>query len=234
MKYSVLIVEDDEIACAVIQKNLSFYPNFQLAVAVSTIKDAIVFLSNNVIDVIFLDIQLPDGEGFDILQHVNGKPAVVIITSDASYAFSAFEYGVLDFLKKTIVANRFGACISKIETYLKNKPKLLNSASADVPFIFVKAGLKYVRINIHEIIYIESINEYANVFLKNNKTILVNYSLKEILTKLNGHGLVQVHRSYALNLQYVNYVVEGIMILDNAKEIPLGKTYRNEILKLLK
>jgi two-component system LytT family response regulator len=231
LKYNVLLIEDDEMSVALIKRNLSFYPAFSVFTVVNTIAEAIQFTQNNHVDVVFLDIQLPDGNGFDVIQHLYGKPAIIVVTSDESYAFTAFEHGVLDFLKKGIMPNRFKVCVDKIMTYLQNQipPKAEEST-----FLFVKSGLKHLKIDIRELLYAEAENEYVRIFIEKNKSFLINISLKQLVNKLQGYHFIQVHRTYLVNLQHIDYVDDGMVILNNTKQIPIGKTFKNEVLKILK
>jgi DNA-binding LytR/AlgR family response regulator len=231
MEYKVLIVEDDELSVAIIKRNLSFYPDFTILGVVGTVNDAIQFVQSHQIDVIFLDMQLLDGEGFDILYHVPGKPAVVVITSDESYAFTAFDYGVLDFLKKTIFANRFKKCINKIVDFLDKQ--IQNKTDGSTSF-FVKSGLKHIKVDIKELLYAKAENEYVKIYLVRNKSYLINTSLKQLVTKLQDYNCIQVHRTFLVNLQYIDYIDDGMIVLNNAKQIPIGKTFKNEVLKFLK
>jgi DNA-binding LytR/AlgR family response regulator len=231
MEYKVLIVEDDELSVAIIKRNLSFYPDFTILGVVGTVNDAIQFVQSHQIDVIFLDMQLPDGEGFDILYHVPGKPAVVVITSDEFYAFTAFDYGVLDFLKKTILANRFKKCINKIVDFLDKQIQNKTDGSTS---LFVKSGLKHIKVDIKELVYAEAENEYVKIYLVRNKSYLINTSLKQLVTKLQDYNCIQVHRTFLVNLQYIDYIDDGMIVLNNAQQIPIGKTFKNEVLKFLK
>lgn len=231
MKYNVLLIEDDEMSVALLKRNLSFYHAFNVLGVVGSVSEAILFTQNNHVDVIFLDIQLPDGSGFDIIPHLHGKPAVIVITSDESYAFTAFEHGVLDFLKKAIMPNRFKVCVDKIVDYLQNQ---ISTKSDESTFLFVKSGLKHLKVDIRELIYAEAENEYVRIFFVNTKSFLINISLKQLLNKLQTYHFIQVHRTFVVSLQHIDYVDDGMIILNNAKQIPIGKTYKNEVLKFLR
>jgi len=99
VKHTVLLVEDDELSVALVERNFSFFPEYKLSHISSTVKDAVKYLSSNHADVVLLDIDLPDGEGFSVIPYLTGNPAVVVLTANEQYAFTAFENGVLDFLK---------------------------------------------------------------------------------------------------------------------------------------
>jgi len=231
MRFNVLLVEDDEIFVAFLKRNLSFYSTLHLVSVAGSVSEAVYFAQNNHIDVVFLDIQLPDGNGFDIIPHLHGKPAVVVITNHESYAFTAFEHGVLDFLKKTFMPKRFKACIDKVLDYLHNH---VSTKPDGFTFLFVKSGLKHLKIDIRELVYTEAVNEYVRIYFVKTKPQLINASLKQLISKLQGYGFIQVHRSYLVNLQHIDYIDDGVVVLNNAVQIPIGRTFKNEVQKFLR
>ncbi len=226
-KYSVLIVEDDEFSSAVLERNLSFFENVTIESISTNVKDAIEFLSLNSVDIIFLDIELPDGKGFDIIPFITGNPTVIVLTGDEGYAFSAFENGVFDFLKKPFTPARFKTCMDRIDQS-KKKKEVIN----DSPILFVKSGITHIKVNLNELLYVEAVNDYAKLFLQNGKNILINLSLKELLQKIQHHSFLQVHRSYVINMEQIE-LVENDSIHIKGFEIPIGKTYRQSFQKVL-
>lgn len=229
VKYSTLIVEDDEFSVALLERNLSFFDNIIIDHKSITVKDAIDYLSVNTPDIIFLDIELPDGKGFDIIPFITGNPTVVVLTGDAGYAFTAFENGVFDFLKKPFTPARFRTCMERIEQS-QNKRSTQNENEKAI--LFVKSGVKHVKVNLNELIYAEAVNDYAKLHLQNGKTLLINLSLKELLHKIQSLSFLQVHRSYVINMQQID-LVENDTINMKGNDIPIGKTFRPAFQKLI-
>ncbi|MDI9364349.1 MAG: LytTR family DNA-binding domain-containing protein [Flavobacterium sp.] len=228
----VLLIEDEAVAVTYIKYALKFYPEFKLVNVVGSVTEALSFIRNNYVDVVILDIELPDGSGFDILPYFQGMPAIVVITSNENHAFDAFQNGVIDFFVKTMMPYRFNACILKVKDYYKNKQ--LGILSHNKTYRFVKSGFKYLKFDFDKIVYIESVNEYVRLHFENKSNHLINYSLVGLLDKLQIDNFVQVHRSYAVNVNFINYIDENDIVLATLMNIPIGKTYKRRIAKLLK
>ena len=228
-KYSILIVEDDEFSVALLERNLSFFDTASINHVSTTVKDAIAFLSVNSPDIIFLDIELPDGKGFEIIPFITGNPTVVVLTGDEGYAFTAFENGVFDFLKKPFTPARFRTCMDRIEQTQSKRNILTENDNA---ILFVKSGVKHVKINLDELLYAEAVNDYAKLHLQNGKELLINLSLKELMQKIHGLTFLQVHRSFLINMQQID-LVENDTIKIKGSEIPIGKTFRPAFQKVL-
>ena len=229
VKYSTLIVEDDEFSVALLERNLSFFEKIMIDHTSTTVKDAIDYLGTNNPDIIFLDVELPDGKGFDIIPFITGNPTVVVLTGDEGYAFTAFENGVFDFLKKPFTPARFRTCIERIE---QSQSKRNASVETDKAILFVKSGVKHVKVNLNELLFAEAVNDYAKLHLSTGKTLLINLSLKELLQKIQSLSFLQVHRSYIINMQQID-LVENDTINIKSNDIPIGKTFRTAFQKIL-
>ena len=228
-KYTALIVEDDEFSIALLERNLSFFEIISIDHKSSNIKDAISYLAENNPDIIFLDIELPDGKGFDIITFINGNPTVIVLTGDEGYAFTAFENGVFDFLKKPFTPARFKTCMERIE---QAQQKRNVQSETDNTILFVKSGIKHIKVNLKELIYAEAVNDYAKLYLQNSKPLLINLSLKDLLQKIHSLSFYQVHRSYIINMQQID-LVENDIIHIKGNDIPIGKTFKPAFQKLL-
>ena len=186
-------------------------------------------MGTNTPDIIFLDIELPDGKGFDIIPFITGNPTVVVLTGDEGYAFTAFENGVFDFLKKPFTPARFRTCMERIE---QSQSKRTTAIENDKAILFVKSGVKHVKVNLNELLFAEAVNDYAKLHLSTGKTLLINLSLKELLHKIQSLSFLQVHRSYIINMQQID-LVENDTINIKSNDIPIGKTFRNAFQKIL-
>jgi DNA-binding LytR/AlgR family response regulator len=236
MKKKVLIVDDDQMVSAMLTKLISLYPMLELAGTCETCADAKAFFEKEVVDIVLLDIELSDGQGFDLIPFISGEPSIIVITGNEDYAFTAFEIGAIDFLKKPILPNRFKVSIDKIleRTGANAKPAI--PMDKEKPFLFIKSGVKIIKIEIDRLIYAEALRDYVKLVLTNNENHLVNLSLSELSKRLASYGFMQVHRSYAISIRHIKTVQDDQIFLQEGGNtpIPIGKTYKSVISELLK
>ena len=235
MKKKILIIDDDQLITIMLTKLISLYPMLELAGTCSSYADAKAFFETEVVDIVLLDVELSDGRGFDLLPFISGDPAIIVITGNEDYAFTAFEIGAIDFLKKPILPNRFKISIDKIFERTGNNKQPLMPAERDKPFLFIKSGAKIIKIEIERLVYAEALRDYIKLVLIGNETHLVNLSLSELSKRLSSFGFLQVHRSYVVSIRQIKQVQDDIINLqDSSASIPVGKTYKSVISELLK
>lgn len=197
MKKKILIIDDDILVITLLTKLISLYPALELAGNCKSFNEAKQFFEREVVDIVLLDIELSDGYGFDLIPFISGDPAIIVITGNEDYAFTAFEIGAIDFLKKPILPNRFKKSIEKIfERVAPVAPT--PPAAKEKPFLFIKTGAKIIKIEIDRLLYAEALRDYIKLVLTAHETHLVNLSLSELCRRLSGFGFLQVHRSYVV------------------------------------
>ena len=231
MKKKILIVDDDPVITAMLTGLIGLYPLLELAGICASYTEAKSFFEKETVDIVLLDIELNDGSGFDLIPFISGDPAIIVITGNENYAFTAFEIGAIDFLKKPIFPKRFKTSMDKL---LKRSQPAAPAQKA-IPFLFIKSGNKIIRIEIERLIYAVALRDYIKLVLTGNETHLVNLSLSELLNRLGNFGFLQVHRSYIVAIRYIKQVQDDMVYLqDAAASIPVGKTYKTVIGQLLK
>ncbi len=235
MKKKVVIIDDDELIASVLKKLISLYPTLEFVGHCKSFSEAQQFFETEIVDIILLDVELADGKGFDLMPFISGEPSIIIITSNEDYAFTAFEIGAIDFLKKPILPARFKKTIDKI---MERSEAVTNSESIAIPdrnksFLFVKSGVKIIKIDISQLLYAEALRDYIKLVLVNKEAHLINLSLAELSKKLSNHGFIQIHRSYIISISQIKQVHDDTAYLPGA-EIPIGKTYKSAINELLK
>lgn len=234
MKKKILIVDDDPMITAMLTRLIGLYPGLALAGVCGSCAEAKLFFEKEVVDIVLLDIELADGHGFDLIPFISGEPSIIVITGNEDYAFAAFEIGAIDFLKKPILPNRFKISIDKIVKRAGSTNKVMGSAERDKPFLFIKSGVKIIKIEIERLIYAEALRDYVKLVLTNNENHLVNLSLSELSKRLSSYGFIQVHRSYVVGIRHIKQVQDDIIYLqENSTPIPIGKTYKSVISELL-
>jgi len=233
MKKKVLIVDDDLLVTAMLTKLISLYPALELVGHCCSFAEARQFFEKELVDIVLLDMELSDGYGFDLIPFMSGEPAIIVITGNEDYAFTAFEIGAIDFLKKPILPNRFKKSIDKI--FERVQPANTVPAEKEKPFLFVKSGVKIIKIEIDKLLYAEALRDYIKLVLDGNETHLVNFSLSELSRRLASFGFLQVHRSYVVGIRHIKQVQDDIIYLQAGNTpIPIGKTYKSVIGELLK
>ncbi|MFY7652963.1 MAG: LytR/AlgR family response regulator transcription factor [Chitinophagaceae bacterium] len=237
MPLKVAIIDDDVVITDILKKLISLYPTLELAGCCSNVTEAKTFFETHIVDIVLLDVELSDGMGFEIIPFISGEPFLIIITSNEHYAFTAFEVGAVDFIKKPILPARFKKSIDKImeQAALKQKQTLDKdeNSNKNKPFLFVKTGAKIVKIDIETLTYAEALRDYIKLVLNTKENHLINLSLTELAKRLQPYGFMQVHRSYLVNTRHIKQVQDDMVFLPGI-EIPIGKTYKSIINELLK
>jgi two-component system, LytTR family, response regulator len=218
-----IAIDDEPLALEVIRKYASDTPLINL---VSTFTDAIqalTFLKAQTVDLIILDIQMPDISGIRFLQSLKQRPMVIFSTAYAEFAVKGFELEAVDYLVKPIKFDRFVHALEKAHKLLTMRTQTIESPEDG--FLFVKSGYGIVRVNFNEILYIEGLDDYIKIhFRDKKKSVLSLMSLKSMLEKLPEDRFMRVHRSYIISLKDIRSVRNKSIYLD-AMKIPVGDTY---------
>ena len=228
MKYSSIIVEDLPIAAEFLAKfceksgMVDVYQHFTQA------EDAIIFLKENKVDIIFLDVEMPGASGFDLLDQLVYNPQIILTTSKTEYAYNAFQYNVCDYMKKPFTYQRFLEAIQKVKA---KESQAAEEGQQEEDYLFIKSEGKLVRLNNDDILYIESMGDYVKFVTRDKKYVTYN-SIKNLEEKVNKDYFMKVHRSYIINLLKIDDIRENDLFI-NGIEIPISKNLRADVLKRL-
>ncbi|WP_196888540.1 LytR/AlgR family response regulator transcription factor [Aureivirga sp. CE67] len=230
MIYKCIIIDDEQPARRLLQNYCNKIEDLEVIASFKSALDAIDFLKNNEVDIIFLDIQMPEITGIDFLKIIQRKEAKIIFTTAyRDYALEGFDLDVTDYLLKPIEFFRFIKAIEKVKKLgLKEENQTEEKEKKDNDFILLKSGKKQFRIKKDSINYIKSENEYVTYYFSDRNKLLIYGSIKEIISNniLNSNFL-RVHRSYIVNMNKIDYV-EGNRIVTDTIKIPISETYRND------
>ncbi|MFZ6664800.1 LytR/AlgR family response regulator transcription factor [Peijinzhouia sedimentorum] len=223
-KINCIILDDEPFAVELIKDYAKKAPTLNIQYAGSEVYKAIEILQNTQIDLLFVDIQMPELTGIELMQMFNQNHNFIITSAYQEYALDAFQFNVIDFLLKPITFNRFYQSIEKYSQWLNNfQPK----EPAD-NYIFVKADRKHYKINTDSIQYIEGIKDYIRIHTDDDKIMFLE-NMKDILEKLPDNQFVRIHRSYIIPFNKIK-VIEGNQIqMTNGEYLPIGETYRNMV-----
>lgn len=238
---NVIIVDDEPLAQDVLETYVEKIPELKLVGKCSNALEANEALKQQQVDLMFLDIQMPQLTGIDFLKTLTDPPLVIFTTAYPNYAVEGFELNALDYLLKPISLERFMKAVNKAvaQIELKQKGTQGGSASAtaeeDPGYIFVKADKKLVKVNYEDILYIEGLKDY--VIIRQEKTrVITLQTMKSLEDKLPVALFKRIHRSYIVNIGKIEAVIGNmveIMEKGKAKHLPIGKNYRDELLDIV-
>lgn len=225
-----LIVDDESLAAKVIETYLKPLTEFEIVGILPTAIDAYNFLSNNEVDLIFLDINMPSLSGLDFLKSLKNPPLVIITTAYREYAIDGFNLDVIDYLVKPIPLPRFLHALDKVKSNLK----LTDSSSLDddqEKHVLLKVDKKIVRIELENIFYIESLKDYIRVKTKIGNFI-THQTLTAITDLLPGNNFIRIHRSYTIALSKVD-TLNGNAVEINGNLLPIGRNYVSDVKEII-
>jgi DNA-binding LytR/AlgR family response regulator len=230
MKLKVIIVDDEPMARNFLERYCEKNVNLLMSGTFEDALTALDYLQKNEIDILFLDVEMPNLSGFQLLDQLPYMPKVILTTSKTDYAFNAFEYGVADFLKKPITFNRFQEAITKITVSLTEKilQPVLKIPAVNLEEIFIKADGKLTRLNYKEILYIESLGDYVKYFTATKNYVTLS-TLKAVEEKMGSTNFMKVHRSYIVNLQKIKDIQDNSLVIEG-KVIPISKSFKSEVM----
>ena len=230
-KYNVMIVDDEFLAQKLLQDYVSKLEMLQLVATCSNAFEAIEALKINRVDIMLLDIQMPDLTGLELVKSLDKKPAVIFTTAYSEYAVDAFNLAVSDYLLKPFDFPRF---VQAINTAIGNvKPQPEASPKADTisksnDFITVKADYKLYKINYDDLLFIEGQHEYVT-FHTTERRITALFALKDLEELLPKERFVRVHKSYIVSFKHIQDLDKSDVTVSGNK-IPVGASYRDELL----
>lgn len=239
---NAIIVDDEPLALDVLETYLENMPDVNLVARCANALEANDVLKKEKVDLMFLDIQMPQLTGIDFVKTLSNPPQVIFTTAYANYALEGFELNAIDYLVKPISLERFMKAVNKAVDQIELKRGASHgnaSGSSDQDdkedFIFVKADKKLVKIKYDDIIYIEGLKDYVIIRMENQRVITLQ-TMKSLEDKLPADLFRRIHRSYIVAVDKIDAVVGNmveVMEKGQAKHLPIGKNYRDELLEIV-
>nr|WP_294896878.1 LytTR family DNA-binding domain-containing protein [uncultured Pedobacter sp.] len=234
-----LIVDDEPLALDILEDYISKIPFLTLHKRLQNPIEALTLVQQEKIDLVFLDVQMPELTGIQFLKIANDKCKVILTTAYPEYALEGYEHNVVDYLLKPIAFDRFYKAAQKVQDLLCNVPSqptplaeiapTNNSFSHD--FIFVKTEYKIQKIYLDDILFIEGLKDYISIYTKTERIITLQ-SMKKIDEALPTHSFVRVHKSYIVALDKIESIERSRIIIGD-KLIPIGDTHRDNFFKMI-
>lgn len=231
-----VIIDDEPLAVDVIESYINQIGGMEIVAKFNNPLDAITILNKHQVDLIFLDIEMPNLTGLDLVRTVENITQFIFTTAYPQHALDGFELNATDYLVKPIPFQRFLKAVSRA----KEKYELEHSIAAQSntssennknDFIFVKSEYENIKVNIQDIKYIEGLKDYIKIHLKSEKTLLTLSSFKAILEKLPSN-FIRTHRSYIINIDCIRAMQKTNVFINDIR-IPIGETFKKVVLKRL-
>lgn len=228
---SCLIVDDEVIAREVIETHLNRIPNIKTIASCNNAIEAFNAIRNNHIDLIFLDINMPEISGISFAKSINKGIKIIFTTAYRDYAVEGFELQAVDYLLKPISFNRLLKAINNyFDIYSDHKSSIPEDINNN-DFMFVRSDRRMIKIDFDAIIYIESYSDYLKIHLA-KETIITRETISAIEAKLPVKKFIRIHRSYIISIHHiVSFTNEEIVI--NNKSLPMSRSYKKEVLQIL-
>jgi len=229
-----MVIDDEPLATKLLEDHIGKIPFLTLASTFTNPMEALISFNSNPVDLIFLDIQMPQLNGVQFMQLLQNRAKVIITSAYQEYAIDGFEHNVIDYLLKPISFERFYKAVEKAYNQ-KNPTQKLDRSQEMHPatggYIFVKVETKMVRVELDDILFIEGLKNYVSIYTKTQRIITLQL-MKQLEEILPGNRFVRVHKSYIVALDKVNSIErQEIHIKDRI--IPIGNTYQEHFYKLL-
>jgi DNA-binding LytR/AlgR family response regulator len=227
MSLNCLIVDDDIIATRLIQECVARTEFLELVGVCSSVNEAIQVLQEKDIDLIFLDVEMPEINGIEFIKTFKHLPLVILITSSKDYAAEAFDYDVTGYLLKPVDYSKF----LKASLVAKKTFEQANPNDAESGTIFVKENSRLQKINTKEITYIEALADYVIIYTAVNRHT-IHSTMKAIESKLNSKEFIRIHRSFIVRLDQIK-AIENQSVSVGLKSLPIGLSYKDNLFKKL-
>lgn len=235
MKTKCMIVDDEPLARDLVRGHIEKLENFEIVAECDNAMKALSALREKHIDLIFMDIQMPQITGLEFLKTIKHPPKVIITTAYREYALEGFELDVVDYLVKPITFERFLKSINKFYQMFQDQVQVVPGVSPekamDESFIYVKENKKVIKVYLSEIRYIEGLSEYVQIYTDKRK-IITKTSMSLMEEKLPAENFLRIHKSYIVPVNKIEAFTANTVEI-NGKELPIGRNFKNAVLNSL-
>jgi len=226
-----IIVDDEPVAHDIIKEYCDLIPNFKLEKNCYDAIEALDFLAQKEVDLIFLDLNMPKLKGFDFLKTLSNPPKIIVTTAYSEHALEGYELNIVDYLLKPFSFERFIKAINKVQDEGKlEQDKGIRKTEDDS--LFLKSEKKYIQVKTNDILFVEALGNYCNVILTNDK-ISIREKISEVNNILPKGSFIQIHKSFIIAKKHVDEI-EGNRIKIKEYTVPIGKTYKMNLKNWLK
>lgn len=235
MTLKCIIVDDEPLALVVLEKYISRISSLELMEKCSNAIEATNYIHNNPVDLIFLDINMPELSGVEMLKSLQHQPKIIITTAYSEFALDGYEFGVADYLLKPIKFDRFLKAVNRvIDSITKAIPS--NNSIPEVAvdngnYIFLKQDQEVFKVKTADILYIEALGNYLQVYTLEKK-IITRETMCDFEKRINGERFIRIHKSFIVNISKIEKISNNHVFIA-ARQISIGTTYKSELMKRL-
>ena len=219
-KIKCIILDDEPLAVELLKSYADKQLQLEVVLATTDVFEVIQYLQKQTVDLIFIDIQMPELSGIQVMQMFNKDNYFIVTTAYADYALESYDYRVVDYLLKPISFDKFHKSLQKFSDFVTLETH---------NHLFVKVDGRQVKINPKDIIFIEGLSDYIRIHLPNERLIVLD-NLKDFINKLPSKEFMRIHKSYIIQLDKIKSI-DGNMIYHDLGSTPIGETYKNEVKK---
>jgi len=228
-----IAIDDEPLALKQIINYVEKTPYLNLLSSFESALDALSYLENNVVDLMFVDINMPDLSGMDFVKSLSNTPKVIFTTAYSEHAIDGFKVDAVDYLLKPISYTDFLKAAEKARNRIGNAETEDTNIQRNDDFLFIKSEYKILRIQLSEIKYIEGMREYLRIHIENQTPIMTLLSMKKMESFLPDKAFMRVHRSYIVNLNKISTIERNRIIFDKDVYIPVSDQYKTSFQKYL-
>lgn len=231
--YNCIIIDDDEIDRLTVVSFVKRFPMLNIVGVFADAGQALPILDKQDIDILFLDIDMPELSGIEFRKKAAHIPVCIFITAHPEHAVESFELDTLDFIIKPLKIDRFSQTVARIQDYLELKHKAqLFESSIGGDAIFIKEGHEQTKVKLHDILYLEALKDYTKIVTASKRHCVLS-SIGLLLKESNFSSFIRVHRSYAVQKQYIQKVSAHELVLNGGIQIPVGRSYKEHLNSVL-
>jgi DNA-binding LytR/AlgR family response regulator len=227
-----IIIDDEHVAHDIIKSYCDVLADMQLMKHCYNAIEALEYLRNHPVDLIFLDINMPKLKGFEFLKILSNPPKVIVTTAYAEFALEGYELNVIDYLLKPFSFERFVTAINKCFNSKNESKKVPDAKVSDDEHIFMYSDKKHIQVKINDILYVEAAGNYCKVVLT-DRYFLIREKISDVSEKLPAIAFVRTHKSFIVSKGNID-TVEGNQIRIKDYSIPIGQLYKAKVLDFLK
>ncbi len=231
MQINAIIVDDEPLAQNIILQYAKEIHNLNIVGVCNDALEALKAISENPVNLMFLDINMPKLSGIDFLRNIKNPPLVIFTTAYTDYALESYELNALDYLKKPFSFERFFKAIQKAEDQIKLLHPPLPSEEIRSKSLFIKSNKKAHKVSVDEIFYIEGLGDYIMIHLKDSH-LVTNSSMKKMEDLLPAKDFFRIHKSFIIRFDKITSI-EGNLVEINKKKLPIGNNFRQDFLDMI-